>query len=1752
MLSVAETLASPELTGGAGFTFEDACVTVYLAALLAEEVAAGLPDRAVVGVAVQQAPVGRPLDDLVVTAKATDSSVATLDLQIKRALTISAAASNHDFRSVVIQAWRTIMASTFHADLDRVGAVTGQVASESKRALESVCEWARSHAMAASFLQSFSAGIANETHRAIRDTVRAILTEIDPALGDDALHRFFRHFVLVTFDFLHDGATTPPTQVPVLRAVLADSDKSRAEDLWQRLQRVAREAAGRGANFDRATLLNRLHGAFRFAGVRSLQADLAIVQESATRALAEIDNTIDGLNLSRPTTSAAIAAASATHRYVQVTGLPGTGKSAALRAFAETYAAHGPVIVLKADRLDGSTWAAYSAGLGVDPRLKPLLQEIAAIGTPILFIDGLDRIEIANRGIVNDLLNAFASDSDLGQWHVVASVRDNGIEPLRTWLSPAWTRAGASIVEVQSFDDDEAGEIAIQRPALGVLLFGDAKLQELARRPFFLSALSSLPGAQSIRSEIDLIDVWWQRGGYNAPAARAGHRQHALLALARSGASTMGRRIAILDIDPTSIAELRADGIIRDVRAGHTVALTHDIYFEWAFLHLLIEAGTDWSATLRAVGEPPVLGRVVELLSQSVLLAAEDWVGHLRTLETSDLRPQWSRAWLLGPFNLPTISEFADTFSAAVLADGARRLTHVAMWFQAEKTRANPRVLDGSLCVKGSTRELIRIADIIAWPSDLALWLRFLDWVLALNSRLPHAAIPDIVSAFEVWQNLFVDQPNRVSDLILTRVEGWLCDLEDRLYPDPFQYEHGPWPGSSDSLRELEKRLRALLLRAGRAYSARVKTYLDRMDARKRLRSVAFEQIVGFAPVLVGKHGEQLVSITLGETLDDLPSVEAARKRDQGSWSYRGIDYHDWSHLAIRVNPRPFHPPGSTREPFASLFAIVPDQARALARNIVNHAVAAWRELHTLDPEREGTPVPIVLNFPWGQQTFWGNQNVYGWYRGLLAPAPVDCALMALEQWAFAELERGQPIDAVIRAVVEGQDSCAVLGIAIALALSAREVTPGILPLVTSQRLWRYDIHRQVQDTTMQANLIAFSASEMDSHYDAVKTGNSRPCRRDEVRSAAILYVLSGDEALREAARAAIADFPNQLPFDLEEQRNRVEFVAELRRTAEIWAQVANPDTYRVYRARDHDQITYVKHESPQANDPDVVEVVERQRAMADRSDLTMWATKTFETGMIDARLTIADAVVRAQALDATDLFAEGTQDFGNEDLRRNAVAGVAAVVLTFGDQRETDTYTWARGAVARASKHIGAGDHSFSGSILAFHPCLFAVQAFAAEIKRGGDVRAAKEALLALAAHHYEQVAGTALAGAIGCWNADPQFGWAAINLGFALSIGSWGAGPRSPYGYDQAANAARAQKAVAAAIAEALAAEPTFTTVTIPPAWTKAELGEDKPQRRGNRGWRQSNEFLRWDFLPRIIRYVPVDLVMADPLRAPVFFSLCGELVRWTAERINPPWLDEDEQSRDDRSTEVLEWRDELFRFLAKVALHVPVKDTATAFLGPAFGLNDDGALSLIRPFTDIVARAGIYDPVAVAPQAVPLVELCLDRVLAMADWQRASWNDGRIHGFDMPDAVRVFLFVQVDKASGAARFANGDWKDVGLILPLIDKFVKSVGQVPNVMSAFLTLCERSVEHYPMQAFVEQCETVLAKDIGTPLGWRGTTLPGRLAALIYEFAERARPLDQGLAQRMLRILDRLVDMGDRRSAALQTSELFKEVRSV
>ena len=292
----------------------------------------------------------------------------------------------------------------------------------------------------------------------------------------------------------------------------------------------------------------------------------------------------------------------------------------------------------------------------------------------------------------------------------------------------------------------------------------------------------------------------------------------------------------------------------------------------------------------------------------------------------------------------------------------------------------------------------------------------------------------------------------------------------------------------------------------------------------------------------------------------------------------------------------------------------------------------------------------------------------------------------------------------------------------------------------------------------------------------------------------------------------------------------------------------------------------------------------------------------------------------------------------------------------------------------------------------------------------------------------------------------------------------------------------------------------------------------------------------------MPKILGRIPVAAAMGDALRGPAFIEFCVAQLEWTNERLSPSWREDGAERRERRSTDLLEWRRQLLWFPAQVALQIEPDEADRRLLQPILAHSDDEiADSLIHPFADGLVAAGAMDAAQIDPSALRYIEACCDWLLRDHAWERARWDNGDIYGFDLPYIVRILFLISVARAPAAAGFANGDWSEVGRMLPVIHPLSRTIGDIPVVMESFLTLCERSIVHYPANAFVEQVSKALRlQEEGGPLGWRDTTIPARIAALIHGFAENTSPLPSELAAATLRILDRLVDMGDRRSAAL------------
>ena len=483
---------SPELAGGEGFTFEGDAAAFYLAALLAEAYAPGIDDRTVVCVSVQQRDFGEPLDDVIVDFEDTEMNSARLSLQVKRSLTISKAKSNADFYDIIRDSWATLRKPNFRIKFDRYGAAVGTVATSKERTLKTLCDWARESLTADHFDARFAqGGSASEDIKTVKNDVAALLAVAKGApCTSDEVHLFLAHFVLIQFDFLREGATDPPDAINRIRDCLAPDDAAKAPIVWSRVVQLARASAGKSGQFDRARLVRTISSVARLRGATSYRLDIDKLTALARSYAHLIPDDVGGTKLDRTSLLESMDAKLTTARVVQVRGLPGSGKSVVVKRAVERAIELGPILFLKAEQLEGTSWISYATSQGLSGApLEQLLVEIGAAGTPTLFIDAIDRIEKEHQPVVLDVIHAIVESPLLDNWRVVVSLRDTGIEVLRNWLGNYLDVLKVETLGVDQLSDEEAETLAEAKPHLRPLLFGSAQVQEIVRRPFFAKVL---------------------------------------------------------------------------------------------------------------------------------------------------------------------------------------------------------------------------------------------------------------------------------------------------------------------------------------------------------------------------------------------------------------------------------------------------------------------------------------------------------------------------------------------------------------------------------------------------------------------------------------------------------------------------------------------------------------------------------------------------------------------------------------------------------------------------------------------------------------------------------------------------------------------------------------------------------------------------------------------------------------------------------------------------------------------------------------------------------------------------------------------------------------------------------------------------------------------------------------------------------------------------------------------------------------
>ena len=1759
---------STELTGGAGFTYEDKVAVYYLAALLREERAAG-QSGIVTSVAVQQARVN-PMDDVIVEFK-DDGTRRVLSLQVKRQLRITGAVSNTDFRDILAAAAATRQMAEFQVGLDAYGFAVENVAIKPFRNLNRLIEWAKSSPNGSSF--DLRIATAATAERLLRKEL-ALLIDVE---SPDDERDFYAQFVALKFDALVDRGIMQTEIINRLQELIAVNADGQDLLLFDRLCRIARDGASTGRKWTRQELLTELRGAVRLKVMPNYRHDIDRLRVFSADGLADVSEEIAGIRVKRPVLEQDIRDRLKECRLVNLSGLPGCGKSAMLKRIASVDAANGPILFLKSDRLEGNSWLAFAAALGLKHHMiADILAEIGSAGTPILFIDGIDRIRPDQKGIITDILRVIEADDQFVNWKTLASSRDQGLEAYRAWFPASFYKGtGIGDVSIGGFTDAEAATLAKEKPHLQRLLFGPSDVREIARRPFFAAVLAQGFPADGTtpQTEIDLISAWWARAGHDATNVTAPPRQRALLDLAEKGAGNLGKNIrtAMLKNSTVSqVAGLKIDLLIRDHDGGASYSFTHDIFFEWVFFRQLIELGDDWERSIIEAGQPPLLGRVVGLLAQDALGTPDKWSEVYRDLQKHPLRPQWQREWLTAPPFTPAFAHGQQEFQALLAENEYALLEKMLVWFQAQHTIPNPHILQKPASpVEGIDR--VRMADLLSWPSDLESWGRFLDWLLPLAPKLPQRLLPNVVEVFSVWQNMLAGTKNPRSAAMIEVCNNWLINLEGTGYPEGLDFKDGRQNALGGAARSsLATALRAIIMSSARSYPDSALALFQRAAQNGSMRKKAYSDLMNFTSMMVDVSPEAVITVAKAELMEELPQdrydreerqhqeyaerlerirsiPEDERTKDQK----RSIQYqhfpivrgsYDPEDVGITQHHQYYHPPSALHEPFASLFAKTPEAALSLVRDLANHATKGWHQNQLLYRERMGTPIPVIVEFPWGKQEFWGDWNVYSWFVEHLAPQPLGCAFLSLSYWAFKQIESGRQTDQIIRSVVEGNECYVVLGLALRLALETYDVSEATFPIVTCQRLWRHDIARVVQEPTRNLDLSGFgSLSRLTGAKTQAKEFlDSRQSRRREVRELAMRFTLSDNDGLRERFKEALARFPNNLPYEIEKSRCNLAATAFLKEDAELWAGLGDIKNYRKHATGD-DQVLIAYEPSKPLTSVQEKRITESATSLQEYG-LIGWATSSLDANKIDTAVNLEDAITFARNQDNATILVE--RNNAGEYPDQATISAIAAVVLRFRPPAAAD-YDWAWDVMERIAV-MTEPKYTFPGSKIPWHPAVYLIAALVHDRRSEAPRQVSVRRLFELTSHPLNEVAKSAFSSLF--LDSDEHVRWVAAQLSMDLSL---------YYRFEVNANGEREDKIDKNARAQSLVRalerldRTTDSPLTdVPPAWVRAKR-TPRFDRSGDKvEWEDAYPAFQPQFAANLLPLWPVETWCQSAVYKPMLETTLKQLVSWTAERLMPSWRKGGQRASDRSSTELIEWNSVLGDLLARAAPFFETELVRKEFLAP-FLTDDELGLTVLAAFADMTIMRQVFDAPTIPANTFDLLNECVERVVRDRVFDPNGYRAGEVHGYDMPRLIKALLFVAVEnEAPGAARFANGEWSQIGIIMPIVTRLITGTGWSSYVMQEFLTLCERADITYPIDAFASQANAVLGSIENAKGSWAGTTLPARTAATVQRLADANFSLRTDQAQGLLTVLDALIDLGDRRSVALEQAAAFRGVQ--
>jgi len=1226
--------SSPVGRGGAGTYIEGELGAYYLLQMLAGSEARGLPSARIERLQFQGENEGYALDDLIVHGM-SEKGTSILEIQSKRSITFSP--KDPIFQSVCEQIARS-NPSQKPTDRHLLAVATQRTSHAISGPYQDVLEWARK---AESGIQFFARlelkGVASEQMRSFAEAFRNHLITYGIADDVEVLWAIIRRFLILEFDFESGASQAKSHALTLARQVLAAEDATRAEALWSSLIELAIEMGKASGSITRQLLIDRLRArGFRLAGDRNFVLARAKLEEMTRQALMEIGTTVAGVNLPRLGALADLEKARNQHRFIEITGKPGVGKSWVLKHLAERQGREGHVIFLDPVGTPDGGWPSLAQRLGIPGTAKDFLGDLAASGGGILFIDGLEMFTSAERRrTVNDLLREIAQIS--GFTVVVSKRPDIGVEDTSWVAEDALAKLGAlRTVVVGDLDDDEVAALSDAAPELRALLSPGHPAASIARNLYRLTQLLKVPSSADIRSEVALADRWWNcADGAKPDEVRPAQR---LLAELAAAALVGEDTIEVTTDTPARTHLLRSLSLTEPKR--DRLGFYHDVLRDWAIGARLNEEIKLLKGIDLTVPPSPRIARGIEFAGRFALEKGQDgsdWVALLDALSQPSAHDAWRRQALMAIVRSELAPNLMSRCRAALLADDGALLVEICIAITATETMSAATAFS-QLAAEGVELQVevpasLRIATTLSAPTVLL-------WCNVHASEIPLQAIEPIVKLAEI-QFFTMMRDREFGTATATMLFRWLMQLDLRATNNTIPNAEDV-PGLKGHVHKTmieNLRTTALLMAAHAPCEARA--YL--MAAAEENNRSKIEAIRPFSKTLASVAPVELAALIKASLIE-----KPRRRRSRRDAMDPAFDSADTDYM----------PESPAQPPFLDLLDTNPAVGLDLIRNLVDVAV----EHHAGGSEAEANGFTVVIDgtprfFPWVQTYFWSRSmqaQVYSAASGL----------MALEAWSQERLDNDEDVNVVLRDILGPEGSCAAyLLIALDVLLSHWPKTrDALVPFVANPDLLANDRTRSTFELLGSTMMLQKEPSGRITLADLAK----RPSRRITLERLIPSYL--ADDNSGQMVRSLLTKAVEEAgPYGEEANFGDAAFMGS-------------------YALNMLDQANWVEAEGGHRYKSPQAEAEHLERLEADRQAHERSST-------IEARIQLAidDAVQGSPGLarEAADYAAGDLPDYSDTDYlksRTTRLISTAMLVARDGDEALLDEHeVWVRAVIAKA-----------------------------------------------------------------------------------------------------------------------------------------------------------------------------------------------------------------------------------------------------------------------------------------------------------------------------------------------------------------------------------------------------------------------------------------------------------------------------------